>query len=371
MKKLGLIINPIAGMGGSVGLKGTDGAEILERARFLGASPQSQLRAAKALGSLTVLKEQVQFITGYAEMGENVARAEGFAVEVVGEGTEKNTTAKDTIRVAGEMAALKVDLLLFAGGDGTAKDIYEAVGDKIPCLGIPTGVKMHSAVFATSPHKAGQLALSFITGKSINLQPAEVMDLDEEAFRLGQVSAELYGYLNIPFGGNNTQRLKSGSQTDEKGAFKEIAYEIINKMKQDWLYVIGPGTTTNTIKEQLGISGTLLGVDIIRNRQLVAKDANEEQLLKIIDGDKCEIIVTIIGGQGYLFGRGNQQISYKVISKVGKENIKVVATRQKIFSLKGLPILVDTGSEKTDHSLSGFIRVIVGRNQHLVYKVSS
>ncbi|MFA5535763.1 MAG: ATP-NAD kinase family protein [Bacillota bacterium] len=369
MKKLGLIINPIAGMGGRVGLKGTDGAEILKRARLLGAAPQSSLRAGRALSSLESLKGRLQLITGQTVMGENVAKELGFEVLPVKAVLGPETSAEDTIAAAREMLALKVDLLLFAGGDGTARDICSAVGTRLPCLGIPTGVKMHSAVFATDPGRAGQLALLFLTGKATRLQPAEVMDLDEEAFRQGRVSAGLYGYLNIPYVQNYTQNIKAGSGSDERAVLKEIAFEVISKMEQDRIYIIGPGTTTMAITDQLGFSGTLLGVDIVLNQDLIAKDVNEQQLLAAIKGRPAAIIVTVIGGQGYLFGRGNQQISHRVIAQVGRENIIVVVTKQKVFSLKGSPFLVDTGSEEVNQALAGYLPAITGRNQSLMCKV--
>ncbi|MEA2586897.1 MAG: hypothetical protein QOF33_4982, partial [Thermomicrobiales bacterium] len=157
--KLGLIINPIAGMGGRVGLKGTDGPGTAERARALGATPLSPARAQTALAVIAErLAGRIEVVAAPGAMGEDVARAAGFAPHVVGQVGSAETTAEDTEDAARAMAELEVDLLLFAGGDGTARNVCAAVGTRIPVLGIPTGVKMHSAVYATHPRTAGELA---------------------------------------------------------------------------------------------------------------------------------------------------------------------------------------------------------------------
>ena len=343
-KKLGLIINPIAGMGGRVGLKGTDGADILRRAVELGARPEAPKRAMAALEVLSSIKHEIDLLTYPGDMGENQARAVGFSTVVLdaraddaGNGNRVwepgYTTPQDTERAAREMLQAGVDLILFAGGDGTARNIYNAVGDKVPVLGIPAGVKIHSSVFATSPKDAGQLAARFLTGEVQVIKDAEVMDLDEHAFREGRVTARLYGYVRVPYEEQLVQNLKSGSTESELAALDGIADRIIEDMEPDVAYIIGPGTTTRPIMEKLGLEATLLGVDVVLNKQLLVADANEEQLLRILHGEDgvkgAKIIVTIIGGQGYVFGRGNQQLSPEVIRKVGKDNIRIVATRAK------------------------------------------
>jgi len=373
-KTLGLIINPIAGMGGKVGLKGTDGLAILKKAKALGAEPEASKRAMIALKTLEKMKETLGLVTPPAEMGESVAKECGFNPQVIGTIEEDKTTASDTIHAAREMRRLQVDLLLFAGGDGTARDIYEAVGDGLPVLGIPSGVKIHSGVFATSPANAGNLAVSYLQkGPSeVPLSEAEVMDVDEEAFRENRVSTRLYGYLKVPYEKRMVQNSKAGSVLeDEAGAMTDIALELIENMEEDVVYLIGPGTTTRAIMEVLGLKNTLLGVDAICNKELVAQDLNEEQILNLIEGRQAKIVVTIIGGQGYIFGRGNQQISAEVIKKVGAENIMVIATKGKIFSLQGNPLLVDTGDDEVNKMLKGYTQVITGFSQRKVMKVEA
>ena len=371
MKKLGLIVNPIAGMGGRVGLKGSDGNEILKRAKELGAQAEAPERAIRTLKSIAFLKDSIEVVTYPYDMGEEEAITCGIAPKVIGHIKRGKTDANDTFKAARKMEQLAVDLLLFAGGDGTARDIYRAIGDKIPALGIPTGVKMHSAVFAISPKYAGEIARDFLEGNSlgIRLTEGEVMDIDEAAFRNNQVSARLYGYLKIPFKENRLQCPKSGGCAGEKEALASIATDVVNNMEDDCLYIVGTGTTTRAVMQKLGLPNTLLGVDAVLNYQLVGSDLNESQLLEVIKDKSTKIIVGVIGGQGYIFGRGNQQISAEVIKKVGKEGIIVLATLDKITTLKGAPLLVDTGDKEIDEHLSGYFQVVTGLGERIVLKV--
>jgi predicted polyphosphate/ATP-dependent NAD kinase len=288
-------------------------------------------------------------------MGGIVSKKCGFQPKIIGSITKGETTAADTKRAAKDLLDLKIDLLLFAGGDGTARDIYNAIGDKLVVLGIPTGVKIHSAVFARSPAHAGELALSMLQNRTERVREVEVMDIDEDSFRKGIVDAKLYGYLKIPFEREHLQSLKSGSPETERFAHQSIAEEIIENMENDIFYIIGPGTTTRAVMEKLELPNTLLGIDLVFNRELVANDLNETQLTSYIQRKTAKLIVTPIGGQGYLFGRGNQQLSPNLIKKIGKDNIIVIATRSKINSLEGQPLLVDSGDKETDESLSGYI----------------
>jgi predicted polyphosphate/ATP-dependent NAD kinase len=267
------------------------------------------------------------------------------------------------------MLRLEVNLLLFAGGDGTARDICNAVGTGIPVLGIPAGVKIHSAVYATSPRSAGDLAALYLQGRVSSLREAEVMDIDEAAFRRGIVSAKLYGYLKIPFRTSLVQNLKVAS-AGEAASLAGIAYDVVEKMEDDRFYIIGPGTTTRAIADELGLEKTLIGVDVVLNRELLATDVNEAQLLKLLEGREAKIIVTPIGGQGCIFGRGNQQISPKVIETVGRDNVIVVSTKEKLYALGRRSLWTDTGDRDVDKMLSGYMRVVTGYNERAVRKVS-
>jgi len=352
-----------------VGLKGSDGIDTLRKARELGAVPESPRRAVDALKIVSTIKNRIEVITYPHEMGEDESRECGFCPTVIGSIRSGETTPEDTETAAREMAGAGVDLILFAGGDGTARIIYNAVGDKIAVLGIPAGVKIHSAVYAVTPRHAGEVAVRFLQGGLQRVRESEVMDVDEEAFREDQISARLYGYLKVPEERRFVQRAKSGGIHCERETLQGIAAGVIDGMEEDCFYIIGPGTTTRAIMEALGIRNTLLGVDVILNKQLVAGDVSEGRLLDLIQGKRSKIVVTIIGGQGHIFGRGNQQISSRVIREVGKDRIIVIATKEKIASLYGRPLLVDTGDEDLNRMLSGYMRVTTGFGECVMYKV--
>ena len=369
--KLGIIINPIAGMGGRVGLKGTDGKEILKKAKSLGAKPISQIRTQETLRQLLSFSERLEILTCPIPMGEQIVKDSGFKPAILPLSLGKNTSAQDTVRAARLMKDNEVDLLLFSGGDGTARDIYQAVGNTILVLGIPAGVKIHSAVYASNPVKAGVLTKLFLEGKTQETREVEVMDISEEDYRKGLLSARLYGYLKIPYKKNFVQNKKTGSSSSEKYSQESIAAEIAENMSDEYYYIIGPGTTTRSIMERLGLSCTLLGVDLVFRKKLIAGDLNELELLEKTKGKKIKILVTPIGGQGFIFGRGNQQISPEIIIRAGVENILVAATKTKLHSFSGRPLQVDTGDRKADSFFQGYIKVITGYRESVIYPVSS
>ena len=345
-KTIGLVVNPVAGMGGAVGLKGTDGKSIVNQAISLGAKPVAPVRAEAFLAELNPVKNSLRLVVGAGSMGEDEAKTAGFTYTVLGE-RKKETSAEDTVAIAKKMADADVALLVFCGGDGTARDVLTAVGTALPVLGVPTGVKMHSAVFAVNPQAAARVVMRFLY-ETLPLREAEVMDVDEKAFREGRVSAELYGYVLVPYEPHLIQANKLASPMTESELRNQaaIAIYIIETMKPDVIYIIGPGTTTRTISDLLDAKKTLLGVDLFHNKKLVANDVNETQILEAIEEKRVQIIVTPIGGQGFIFGRGNQQISSRVIRRVGLDNIVVVATESKLRSVKALR--VDTGDSGLD-----------------------
>jgi predicted polyphosphate/ATP-dependent NAD kinase len=355
-KTLGFIVNPIAGMGGAVGLKGTDGKDILEKAIVLGAEPIAPVRAESFLSELNAAKEDVQLVVGAGLMGETEAKKLGYSCKVFGENKEE-TKSEDTMEIAERIAKRDVSLLIFCGGDGTARDVLNAIDKQVPVLGVPTGVKMHSAVFAVDPKAAARIAINFLR-KKLPLWEAEVMDIDEEAFRRGRVSARLHGYLLTPYEPTLIQVAKMASPMTRSELRNQaaLAIYVIETMKPDIVYIVSAGTTTRTIGDLLDEKKTLLGVDLFSNKKLIAKDVNEKQILEKIKGKEAKIIVTPIGGQGFIFGRGNQQISPEVIRQVGLDNIIVIATENKMKSLKSLR--VDTGDTELDAAFRGIINVI-------------
>ena len=369
---LGLIVNPIAGMGGSVGLKGTDTAAILSEARARGAVPQAATRAAVVLEALAAARPGLELLAAPGEMGEGIVREAGLRPSVVGAPAEGETGAADTRAAAEAMAAAGARLIVFAGGDGTARDMAAALGERVPVIGVPAGVKMHSAVYATSPRAAADLALRALA-QDIEARPREVMDIDEEAFRAGAVSAKLYGFLPVPYAPDLTQSVKAGGvSSSDRAALSGIAAEIAGRMEAGRLYILGPGTTTRAIAEALGLPKTLLGVDLVRDGAVIAADASEETILRALaESPPGGIVVTPIGGQGHFLGRGNQQIGARVVRAVGLDRLLVAATPEKLASLRDSTLHVDTGDPALDRALSGWRRVITGRGNETVCRVAA
>lgn len=368
MKKIGLIINPIAGMGGKVGLRGTDGRDILKKAVKLGASPEAPNKSLLALEKLLPIKKELCVLTSSNNMGENQCKELGLNYKVIYR-TEKETTSSDTIKIAKIMKDMYVELIIFVGGDGTARDIYTAIELEVPVIGIPAGVKIYSPVYGNTPEKAGDLAYEYLTRK-LPLKEEEVVDLDENSYRENIFNINLYGYLMVPYKEKFLQNKKAPTPLSEKETQIAIALDIIDNMEEDTFYIIGPGTTPRTIMEKLNLPNSLLGVDIIKNKEIVKLDCNEKEILEIIKDNKSKLVVTPTGGQGYLLGRGNQQLSFRVLRKVRKENIIIVATESKIIKLKGKPFLVYTGDLETDKYLSGYYRIKVGYGMENMYRVN-
>jgi predicted polyphosphate/ATP-dependent NAD kinase len=371
--RVGLIVNPIAGMGGAVALKGTDGRATLEEARRRGARPVAPARAGIALSQLAAALPGVGVLAAPGAMGADVARACGVASRETATAPASTTSADDTKRAAAEMVDAGVDLILFAGGDGTARDIHDVVGTQVPMLGIPTGVKMHSAVFATTPRNAGELAARHLgrRGDRPALRDAEVMDIDEEALRAGHVSARLHGYARTPHAPALIQQAKARRDAIDEAALDGACRDLARHLEPGRLYIIGPGTTTQRLMGHLGLAGTLLGVDAVRDGRLMGHDLSERQLLDLTEaGEPARIIVGVVGGQGFLFGRGNQQISAEVLRRIGRDNIVVLAPMEKLAALDGRRLLVDTGDAEVDRMLAGYVRVLTAVDQYAMMKVA-
>jgi predicted polyphosphate/ATP-dependent NAD kinase len=366
MKKLGLIVNPIAGMGGSVGLKGTDG-DIYKEAVERGATPITPKRVKDFLSKLKNLEHILLFVAP-GKMGEDHVKNLGFQYKIIGE-IDEDTTTEDTKRIARLMIESGIDLLVFCGGDGTARDIFDVIQLKIPVVAIPSGVKMFSSVFALNPKAAAQLVDKFVE-ETIDTQEKEVLDIDENAFRENRLVSKLYGYLKVPKVQNLTQNAKDSSKvgrTIDENKY-EITRQIIETMEEETLYLLGPGTTVKSITNHLNLDKSLLGVDAIYNKSLVGEDLNESGIVELLDKfQKVKIIVTPIGGQGFVFGRGNKQFTPKILRRVGKNNILIIGTEDKIKSLKCLR--VDTGDDQTDKMLEGLTKVIIGYKEELICSI--
>ncbi|MGW4472030.1 NAD(+)/NADH kinase [Nonomuraea sp. NPDC004354] len=475
---VGLIVNPVAGLGGAAGLKGSDGARIQREALARGATPRAGERAARAVRALLARRPGTRVVTVPGPMGEDSARAAGASFTLVrpapadagtpetdlpagigtpgadlsaGAGTPETdlpvgvaTTARDTRLAVGALA--DVDLLLFAGGDGTARDVLDAVGglgdQAPPVLGIPAGVKVYSGCFAVSPAAAGLLAADHLSaaeaglrrgaGTAVPADPdpadpdpaqsvpaapgpatpgpatpgpatpgpatpgpvvpgtaapgpevpgtveAEVVDLDEERYRQGQVSPRLYGILRVPAARAGLSGRKAGSSGIGPATVEGIAREVVARMRPGVRYVLGPGATTQAVGRALGLATTLLGVDVVESGEtgvLVAGDVSEPELLALVAGREAVVVLSVIGGQGFVLGRGNQQISPRVLDAVigygdaAARRLLVVSTPQKLAALRGRPLLADSGDEDLDRKLSGHVQVITGYRESTIYQI--
>ncbi len=372
---LGLVVNPLAGLGGSLGLKGSDGQVLRDRLPSL--SPEQRHRALdrvlRALRPLAQAGTAVRFSTWSGDMGEEALSSLGLPHRVLGHAAAAASDAEDTRRAARALRAEGVDLILFAGGDGTARDICDVIGSSLPVLGIPAGVKMHSGVFAVSPEAAGELLLQLVRGGLVGLRAREVRDIDEEAFRHDQVRSRFYGEMLVPGEGRYLQHTKVGGRESPELVADEIAEWLVEHMEAGRTYLVGPGSTTAAIMAKLALPNTLLGVDAVRDGQLLATDADEARLLEILAASPggAAIVVTVIGGQGHVFGRGNQQFSPRVIRQVGLDNIILVAAKSKIAALEGRPLLVDTNDPALDRELCGWRSVITGYDDRILYRVGT
>ncbi len=395
--RLGMLVNPIAGMGGAVGLKGTDGAAVLAEAVERGAVAQAAERAALALRAFVALRgtADTEVLTAPGVMGADSARAAHVPALALGSLGVAPTTAADTRRLACALVDAGIDLLLFAGGDGTARDVVEALTGRVtPVMGIPAGVKVQSSVFARGPAAAGRAAAIFLTAPASQRRtgPREVLDLDEAAYRRGEIAPRLFGELLVPIDERRLQARKEPSPRSEVAAAAGAAAGVARRLAAGGRCILGPGSTVRAVADRLGIAKTLVGVDVVDVAPcdgvaarpdgagdptvcatMVVADATSAQLDLVAAGNPVTLVVTPIGGQGFILGRGNQQLSPSLLRAIlacgGREALVVVATPAKIASLHGRPLLVDCGDAELDAELAGHITIITGAEERTIYRV--
>ena len=354
MSRVGFIVNPIAGMGGRVGLKGTD--HVVDQARAAGAEPVAPGRASLCLSAFLKMQAkdpnlEVRWLSCAGDMGAALLDRAGVdpaTVEIV-HTPATPSTAEDTRTAAAACAAASADLLVFCGGDGTARDIVEAVDGALPILGIPAGVKMHSGVFAVDPRAAAEALAEFLRGQ-LRIGDSEVMDLDEEAYRAGEWRVRLYATARTLVEPNLVQADKMMfAEMSEESVRLELAEHFRDLFNEEptILFLLGPGSTIESIATRLKIDKTLLGIDAVVGGKLVARDVDERGILALLDRHaKAKLVVSPIGAQGFVLGRGNLQLSPAVVRRIGTRNLLVVATPAK---LAATPVLrVDTGDEALD-----------------------
>ncbi|MHA2294857.1 MAG: ATP-NAD kinase family protein [Candidatus Hodarchaeales archaeon] len=382
MKKIGFLLNPVAGMGGTVGLKGTDGEKYL-LALERGATPVAEKRAEQFLTALVrkVGTADLLILACRDPMGYRVVKKTSFSLEILPvPGTKEGMTSSgDTVKACRMFEEKEASLVVFVGGDGTSVDILSS-GIKLPVLGVPSGVKMYGGVFGFSPEASAEVVAEFIMKKSLKTSEGEIMDIDEEAYRSNWLSAKLIGYLKVPSVPSLIQGTKAASpstdtEQENQGAIAKEVVERYFKQLKDYtepIFIVGPGTTTKAIFELLGLKKTLLGVDVMLGKKVIVSDASEKKILDAMSNypdREVKILLTPLGGMGMVLGRGNQQISPDVIRKAGgKKSLLIVATNSKIDALGQLR--VDTHDPGLDKELKGYIRVIIDYNTEKMVKIS-
>ena len=368
--KLGLIVNPVAGIGGSVGLKGSDGAETARLAKELGAVAKANERAKVALEMIADKLDLLEIFTVAGDMGESLCQSLGLPHQLIHSPISDNTSAADTEQAAKALAALNVDLVLFVGGDGTARNVCAVIPETTMVLGVPAGCKIHSGVYAITPKAAGRILQMLLDGELLSVNEADVMDIDEVAFRQGIVRAKRYGEMLVPSELRYVQAVKMGGKESDELVLQDIAAHVIESMEPETTYVMGSGSTVAFVMEELGLNNTLLGVDLIADHELLASDVTAAQLVDLTASNtSIKLVITLIGGQGHILGRGNQQLSPEFIRRLGKDNIIVVATKNKLQALNGRPLVVDTGDVELDKMLSGPVKVVTGYHDQVLYPV--
>jgi len=364
--KFGLLVNPHAGTGGSVALKGSDG--VYEQALSLGGRARGEERTQRALRKAGAAVRNCEWFTWGGAMGENSLRTVAIEPHVLGQVTG-DTSAADTAAAVKAMVAAGVDLVIFAGGDGTARDVLEHIDPHIPVLGIPAGVKMHSGVFATTPERAGELIRRLLTGGLVQAVERDVRDLDERALREGRLEPGYFGVLKVPLVGGYLQHTKESGRENEALAVEEIVADVVERLALETRpVVLGPGSTLQRIKQALHMDATLLGIDVWQRGAQLGTDVSQDWLDSRLHAPPI-VILSFTRSQGFLLGRGNQQLSPALLAALSTNDLWVVGTRSKLKTLEGRPMLIDTDDPQLDAALCGLIEIITGYEDRLWYRL--
>ncbi len=370
---IGFIVNPYAGIGGPMALKGSDALDMdntIER----GGVCRAAERAAIVLEGLSPYQQHIQWCCAPGIMGEDILNQYGVDAQVVGSLKADQTSASDTEAFAQLLVEKNVDLLLFVGGDGTARNIVNALRsaqqEQQLVLGIPAGVKMHSGVYTVSPQAAVRVLELFLRQEPVSTALQEVRDIDEALLREGTINTRYYGELLVPNDDRYVQQVKNTEREDESQLQLDIAASVVDNMQHDHLYIIGAGTTPKAVMDELGLPNTLLGIDVVLGRELIAADLTSIELEALLDQyphHPANLLITAIAGQGHIIGRGNQQLTPSILRRVGKEQTQVLITPLKLAELSKRPLIIDSGDTVLDAQWSGWITVCTGYQQTAVY----
>lgn len=368
--RIGLVVNPVAGLGGAVGLKGTDGPDTVAEALRRGAVAHAGERARRAMRILADRVPGTEITAAPGDLGADWLEGLDLRIRRL-DLAYKSGTARDTRDAVAAMHA--TELVVFAGGDGTARDILSRIAPGQAILGIPCGVKMHSGVFAVSPSAAGALLADLLAtpDRIVWDDSTEVMDIDEAALRAGRIAPKLYGHARTPLARNRIQASKGGPRQDWSAALKGAAAEVAEGMDPEILYIVGPGTSAGTVAAAIGAAPSILGIDAILGGKLVARDATAAELEALAEGRAIRLVLGVTGQQGFLLGRGNQQISPTLTRKAGRGGLIVLATENKLAALSQPKLWIDTGDAELDADLSGFVRVRTARGREMMMRIGA
>ncbi len=369
--RLGLIVNPLAGIGGPAAQKGSDGSELQAAAAAGQYALTSPSRARTFLQLLQPFAHQFELWTVPGAMGERVAREASLNVNLIDYVPGQPTNGHDTERAAGLLAKAGMDLIVFVGGDGTARDVCRALDERQLVLGVPAGVKMHSSVYAVNPQAAAEVVQQILAGELVSVNEGEVRDIDEEAFRAGLVKSRWFGTLQVPDEARYIQQVKQGGVEVEALVLDDIAADIAEWMTDDLLTIFGPGSTTQQVLQNLGRPSTLLGIDLFLGDRLLKPDATANDIEESLNNHNgpVALFITAIGGQGHIIGRGNQQLTAEVLQRIGRDNLHVIATRTKLKNLQNRPLLMDSGDPVLDKAWGGYISVLTGYHDRVLYPI--
>ena len=365
--RIAVVVNPDAGLGGKLGFKGSDGRAA--EARAAGAEDRAGPRMKLCLEHLVKISQTtIELLAWDGRMGGDWIPSSYTSTGITPEITSAEVTAEF-------VKSHEPDLFLYAGGDGTTRDIVEALGDRdTPLVGVPGGVKMHSGCFATTPKAAAEVVWSFVTG-DLMLARTEVMDLDEEVYLKGEWKVRMYGEAFTPASPRWMQGAKEQVQREsEEETLEAMSSHIGNLVEEnpELMIIWGSGGTLRQMCKLLGYESTLLGIDIQHNG-VMHKDLNEQGLLEIISqhqGKKL-LLLSPMGGQGFLIGRGNLQLSPNVLREIGIENILGIATPAKLLGLS--EVRIDTGEEELDREIRDrkYLKLLQGYRTTRVIRVAT
>ena len=369
--RLALIVNPYAGIGGEAALKGSDAAR--EQALAYSDTLRTPQRCLRFLRALEEHLATIEFVTGSGLMGEAYLQQVQANIVHVHPILSQPTTAADSKALASHLAKHKPDMLIFVGGDDTARDMVDSLGLSLPCLGVPGGVKMQSAVFAISPEAAAEVVKQLLQGELLRIAEQDVRDIDEQALRQGRVQSRYYGSLLVPAEAEWVQALKQGSIDDDSLILDEIAEHLTEVMwDEEKVMLAGPGSSIAYWVQTLNLPNTLIGFDAIKNGELIQADLTAKDILQLLqEHPDLYVVITPTGNQGFLLGRGNQQLNPRVIKKLTKPQWLIIANQTKLQSLDKKPLLVDTNDAELDQALAGLYPVITAWHHQVLYPVAS